>query len=446
MAASTEHPYCVHSPPRLGLAVALLVALVQPLGCASSRSFLRSLAKSMGSSSSFSGPDSFVPSSFLIFSSSGEKKVSYIQVVGPTLGSSVVRPLIDWGLEWPRGIAVANDGKSLFVSDKGSKKILYYDLLVMACPENPKASDLRCRVPRGWKEEPPKKMLVVGTQVTLMENIQADWITVDSAGAVFFSDEETKSVIRIEPGTVKKVKENILAATDLQLLDFGKVKALTIATRAARLGSGTHQSLLQGIEAFYTTSAFTLFQAGNEDQANVGTPAGLAVEDGRVYWANIDDGQAKGAVASGLAAPLKYVEETGSADALETEPAALGCDSASGVVLTPDKIIYTGAEFVYGADRYGGVSVALSDHFTSPRGLAWDEDGTVYVADESENAIYSIPVGRLAKGVAVTPVVNIDTPFGLAYMSWKSCSGPPAAAAWGLVVAVVLALAPPPTV
>ena len=41
--------------------------------------------------------------------------------------------------------------------------------------------------------------------------------------------------------------------------------------------------------------------------------------------------------------------------------------------------------------------VTLADSFQAPRGLAWDGDGTIFVADQAGSMVYSFPSGRLVR-------------------------------------------------
>merc|ERR1740129_876488 len=75
---------------------------------------------------------------------------------------------------------------------------------------------------------------------------------------------------------------------------------------------------------------------------------------------------------------------------------------------------------VYGLCRGGSGVPSISNAFASPRGMAWDGDSTVYIADAGVGAVFSIPVGRCHGGLPVMHVANFDDVFGLAIITGKA--------------------------
>merc|ERR1719454_2107202 len=89
--------------------------------------------------------------------------------------------------------------------------------------------------------------------------------------------------------------------------------------------------------------------------------------------------------------------------------------STYGVALTSSKIVYTQtAHEVYAMSRGTQEVVALTNTLLKPRGVVWDGDNTVYVADQEANYIVSIPVGLLKPNAPVSQVVDFHAPFGIA--------------------------------
>jgi len=97
-------------------------------------------------------------------------------------------------------------------------------------------------------------------------------------------------------------------------------------------------------------------------------------------------------------------------------------DTVFGVAVTHNAAIYTdSAQFVYGVPLTangvpGGGVITFTDTLEAPRGIVWDGDGTVYVADQGGNTIYSLPVGRLA-ATSAERVVDLHDAYGLALLS-----------------------------
>lgn len=57
----------------------------------------------------------------------------------------------------------------------------------------------------------------------------------------------------------------------------------------------------------------------------------------------------------------------------------------------------------------------FTEQLEAPRGLAWDGDGTVYVADQAGSAVFSFPSGKLA-ATQTSRVVDLHDAFGLALL------------------------------
>merc|ERR1719440_786217 len=92
--------------------------------------------------------------------------------------------------------------------------------------------------------------------------------------------------------------------------------------------------------------------------------------------------------------------------------------STYGVALTSSKIVYTQtAHDVYAMSRGTQEVVALTNTLLKPRGVVWDGDNTVYVADQEANYIVSIPVGLLKPNAPVSQVVDCHAPWGIALVN-----------------------------
>lgn len=63
------------------------------------------------------------------------------------------------------------------------------------------------------------------------------------------------------------------------------------------------------------------------------------------------------------------------------------------------------------------VEVDIETSITSPRGLVWDKDETMYVADEDNDIVFSFPIGRMMSNAPLTDVVTVQAPYGLMILS-----------------------------
>jgi len=114
----------------------------------------------------------------------------------------------------------------------------------------------------------------------------------------------------------------------------------------------------------------------------VSSPGGIATApgSGTVYWVNSAAGSSKGSLVVGDLT-----------DGFTSVLATTG-DISHGITLTEKNIFYTAdSQTVYGVKRAGGNAVAVTTSLTKPRGLAYDSDGTVYVADKVHGKVYSFP-------------------------------------------------------
>merc|ERR1719405_439613 len=126
-----------------------------------------------------------------------------------------------------------------------------------------------------------------------------------------------------------------------------------------------------------------VFQGGDTGQTPaVSSPGGLASApgSGTVYWVNTASGNSKGSLIVGDLT-----------DGFTSVLATTG-EISHGICLTESNIFYTAdSQIVYGVKRSGGNPVAVTSLLTKPRGIAYDGDGTVYVADKAQGKIYSFP-------------------------------------------------------
>jgi len=126
-----------------------------------------------------------------------------------------------------------------------------------------------------------------------------------------------------------------------------------------------------------------IFQGGDTGTTpSVSSPGGIASApgSGTVYWVNTASGSSKGSLVVGDLT-----------DGFTSVLATTG-DISHGICLTENNIFYTAdTEKLYGVKRSGGNPVAVTTQLTKPRGIAYDGDGTVYVADKAQGKIYSFP-------------------------------------------------------
>lgn len=365
-----------------------------------------------------SQPDEFNQGrvTFLLISSATEQKVGYIELED-FKAKHAIRPLVDAGLSAPHGLASDKDGNGVFIADSGFKRIVHYNIRMLDCA-GASASDQRC-----LRETDSKRrhiLAVEGAQTVVVDGVLCDWISMDSAGALYFTDKDKKTVNRIPANTVSNLVAGVLEPSALTYLSQYDVDTLAVAETSAKNDAAMegHENEIRQDEV--SNHIASIFQAGVS--ANVGTPAGIAVDDEEVYWTNSDDGRSKGSVSAGLATPLELPALPGdgaqASAALKSRLIADNTDSAYGLAVSRENIVYTGEHVVYGVAKLGGPVAELSGTLSSPRGLAWDGDYTMFVADEEGSTVYSFPCGRLAAGLQFSTVVSVHRPVGLSLVSF----------------------------
>jgi len=277
-------------------------------------------------------------------------------------GPTSTQVLINEGLVHPQGLAVDQKRRKLLVADPDSKRIFSYSLQSS---------------PNG---------LVVGPQSVCAEGIEARWVTIDSTGNIFFSDEPRNQIMKIT-----------------------SAKALR--------GDSTPEVVYDGALL-----------------SQVSAPGGIATDNFHTYWVNKQIGSQVGSLVQ-ASADVRH--------ASAVRPLARNTDKSYGVCLALGNVFFTQPDTtISGVKKDGSSVVTVSNHLTKPRGCVWDGDGTVYVADRGANAVYSFAANMPELGFAqVSKAVDFQDAFGVAVFS-GSLEGRPATATWlGATLLTLLAAA-----
>lgn len=175
-----------------------------------------------------------------------------------------------------------------------------------------------------------------GEQTIVAHDRESRWVTVDGMGNVFFSDEPQNLILKVSADKVLR-------------------------------GDAVPEVVYNG---------------GSLSQVN--EPGGVAVDNFHVYWTNKHFGTEAGSLVRGSEEPSMF----GPADTVSV--LARNAVKSYGVCLALGNVYYTDSErFLYGVKKTGGPVAEVSSALNTPRGCAWDGDGTVFVADRGANAVYS---------------------------------------------------------
>mmetsp|Transcript_61303 Transcript_61303/g.171580 ORF Transcript_61303/g.171580 Transcript_61303/m.171580 type:complete len:474 (-) Transcript_61303:9-1430(-) len=329
-------------------------------------------------------PVSLVPPSVLFMSSALERKVSWCYIQGFTAVGQVVRPLVDAGLDTPQGLAYHAATNALFVADFGQRKIFRYGLQVTPC-SGPSCQGIDVEVS------------VKGLQQTIVEDVLTQFVSVDLAGNLYFTDEGRNTVCRIEAAVVQKVADRKVYAEDLKRVPVDEVH-----------GSNWKHGMPYIVE---------LYSAGKG--APIKAPTGVDTDGVSVAWANGDGGAAEeggeggeddgGAAAASVASGLSWPHGSHESRAISDGPP--GRD----VAMTNAMVVYSSKAGLFGICNLNGRTVPLTQAI-SPNGLIWDGDGTVYVADGVSSQVFSLATGVCKAKRPLTPVISLHDVFGVALM------------------------------
>eukprot|EP00931_Biecheleriopsis_adriatica_P027472 TRINITY_DN16523_c0_g1_i1.p1 TRINITY_DN16523_c0_g1~~TRINITY_DN16523_c0_g1_i1.p1 ORF type:complete len:317 (+),score=52.29 TRINITY_DN16523_c0_g1_i1:158-1108(+) len=211
----------------------------------------------------------------------------------------------------------------------------------------------------------------VGKQQIVASGVQTRAVSVDGLGNVIFSDEPTSRIMKVSD----------------EMIQAGNTKAVTLYDG----------NTLTGVKA----------------------PGGVAMDNYFVYWLNKASGTKVGTLMRGLQYPATS-SDSNSSGTPGVSLLAKNAPKCYGVCIAGGNVFYTDeAKNLYGINRASTsrhTVYTISSHFQEPRGCAYDGDGTVYVADKTQNAIFQFAssMRQLEPNRQMTKAAELQSPFGLA--------------------------------
>lgn len=239
-------------------------------------------------------------------------------------------------------------------------------LLFVADPQSRKIWQFALRV--------DGRTLHAGPAEIAADHTEARWVAVDGLGNIFFSDEPSNTILRISAAN-----------------------ALRGQTAPETMYDGTSLNL-------------------------VSAPGGIATDNFFSYWVNKNAGITAGSVIRASARSVGNHSAGGETDE-SAEALARNVDRSYGLCLAMGNLYYTQSTGTMSGvkTRGGSAPVTISNTLTSPRGCAWDGDGTVYVADRGANTLYSF-AGNMQElaTTPLTPAASLEDAFGVVVFSAAS--------------------------
>lgn len=336
------------------------------------------------------------PRQFLFISSATQNKIVYTELKNFKTTTGRTYPLIDSGLSQPSGISFDRERGHLYVADTGSQKIFRYSIVVDDNNGN-------------------YNVVTEGPRLTIVEGKPVKWVEVSINGDVFFSDTAENSINKITKNTVDAIAHGTIPAASLELISEKQQEA----TSAARSASSSSTDAMSATAAPYIYSLYE-----GTINTHVSLPAGVSSDGVRLFWANQQNSEKSGGAVRGEVEPQSPVELApgGNPAPFPAYPLANTTGTGYGVAQTSNLVFFacqttSSTGVVYGVNQESGSAVEFATGLVEPRGLVWDRDNTVFVADQAQNAVFSFPSGRSMHGAPLTKGVEFAGAFGVALMS-----------------------------
>lgn len=304
------------------------------------RSFIWSIPLSLVTHAFASDPGD--DSTYLIMSLPVLRQVAYAKLPDNVL--RILVPVTE-GLVAPKGICLDNANSRLYVTDSPTMRIVWYQLISL----------------------PDGKLITDGRQHIAVKSVASSWCTVDGVGNLYFSGK------LIDPLGLP-TKECIY-----------KYDAINIVTEAN----------------IWPTIVWSPSNSGSDP--SVLAPSGVATDLFTAFWGNKEGGETNGTVCRGSVTPPAINPVS--------VKVANNKSGSRGLTLTERYLFYATQKAIYGLKKERTSQgcekeddcVLISEDVTNANGIAWDSDGTVYVADTGRvsetgvtGAVMSFPSGNLA--------------------------------------------------
>jgi len=269
--------------------------------------------------------------SFLVMTLPTLRQIAYVALPDP-----VLRQLVVSGLVNPRGVALDSGLFRLYVTDSAQQKVFWYQLSIQG-----------------------GRLITDGTQHIALESVETDNIAVDGGGNLYFTGKQ---------------------------LVLPPLSPTSGVWRNSALNCHTGTTNAPGV-------VWTAANTANKWSSS----AAVATDNLAVFWGPAQNGEATGTVVKAPTDPPDMKPEGAVMTLAHNE------DAVKGIVLTPNFLFYTTPDGVYGITKSKSDAGCedentcrlISSETKSPVGIAWDGDGTVYVADSEQNKVFSFPSGAL---------------------------------------------------
>lgn len=391
---------------RLGFSLVLTIALLPAANMVSTKS-RNAFVDDVQDELTLSGPDdpAITPKQFLMISSPSEKKIVWTTLKNMASGEGRPYALVDSGLESPKGLAFDHNRGHLYVADSGAKKIFRYTILADMSHSHP-------------------KLTTSGVRLTITQGHPVDYVTIDDAGNLFYTAPDTNNINKISAAVMDKVARGEFKPSALQIVSEKVLEAMQATERelsAKKRANGTAETLPTDAP-MVQAHIYSMY----EEKANphVSAPASIWADGNDLYWTNTRGGKTAGTVVRGQVNPTTNVSAEGPqpfpAKAItKVSEGAFSLSKSKKVMFFTRNGTRPNTGRVTGLLEGSGIVIDFVSSIQKPRGLVWDHDQTMYVADEGNGAVWSFPAGRMMANVPLTKTVSMKGASGLVLLSSK---------------------------
>jgi hypothetical protein len=348
---------------------------------------------------------------YLLISTPNNGKVQYVKVpMNGDLSGQKPQTLIE-GLQHPMGLALDHKRKRLLIADPdavGSPgKILLYQLVVNGGTLSTDG-------------QPP---------VAVSDNAGSRWVAVDGLGNVFFSNEDKSEILKIpieKMLTLPSEAEPIYGPSFQQVKEPGGVAVDNFHVFWTNKALGTQSgTVVKGSENITPGTASGGSTTGTAETGDAGAEDNQLVQDMAQAQSFHIRRHSHRHRAKEEPQENPVSEETQNE---YIKVLAQNSDKSYGICIALNNVFFTDETptgHIYGVKKTGGSVATVNSGLVKPRGCVWDGDGTVFVADKGQNAIFSFPgnMHRITQA-EVTKVLDVEDPTGLVFLSSASRTWP----------------------
>lgn len=326
---------------------------------------------------------------FLIMTGPNANKVYWTEAVFAKTWRALdgkVSALID-NMGTPGGVAWDRQNGRLYIASLGDEKIASFRIRVEV------------------NQHRRKTLKVDGDSTLILENVKASWLSCDTEGNLYFTDEADNTVNKLERKVLSKIEKMEVKPSEL--------KKQTALQAAAAQAQPKPEANLGGFQVATPPPIPppVILQLAHGDPW-VRKPSGIAANTDAVYWgngANMTSGGLMG-TDTHVSKSYKVLAHPG---------------NIFGVEITANSIFYSYNDTIVKVpmsndldQNVKGVATTVLSELQQPRGLAYDQEGTVFVALNGGNSVVAIPSGVQGPTNAEY-IVAADGVFDIAIVSCK---------------------------